>query len=71
MLESRQVRHFSQWDLQSLEYFRHLQKPQAPPSGFYISVFGILNPVDPLASVSNFYLEASHNKCQSPVEAES
>ena len=24
--------------------------------GFYISVFSILNPVDPLASVSNLYL---------------
>ena len=32
MLESRQVRHFSQWDLQSLD------------------------PVDPLASVSNLYI---------------
>jgi hypothetical protein len=32
------------------------QNPQAPPSGFYISVFSILNPVDPLASVSNLYL---------------
>jgi hypothetical protein len=36
MLESKQVRHFSQWDL---------------PLGFYISVFSILNPVDPLASL--------------------
>jgi hypothetical protein len=26
MLESKQVRHFSQWDLQSLEYFRHYYK---------------------------------------------
>ena len=60
MLESEQVRHFSQWDLQSLEYFRHLPNPQASPSGFYTSVFCIyniiiLNPVDPLASVSNLY----------------
>ena len=34
-----------------------LQNPQASPSGFYISVFSILNPVDPLASVSNLYLD--------------
>ena len=25
MLESKQVRHFSQWDLQSLEYFRQFK----------------------------------------------
>ena len=47
MLESKQVRHFSQWDPQSLEYFRHLYNPQASPLGFYISVFSILNPIDP------------------------
>ena len=29
---------------------------QTSPSGFYISVFSILNPVDPLASVSTLYL---------------
>ena len=29
---------------------------QALPLGFYTSVFSILNPVDPLASVSNLYL---------------
>ena len=33
-----------------------LQNPQASPLGFYISVFSILNPVDPLASVSNLYI---------------
>ena len=39
-----------------------LQNPQASPSGFYISVFSILNPVDPLASVSNLYLERLKDK---------
>jgi hypothetical protein len=42
ILESR---HSSQRDL-------HVN-PQAPPSGFYIS---ILNPIDPLASVSNLHV---------------
>ena len=50
MLESKQVRHFSQWDLQSSEYYK---TQAALPLGFYITVFSILNPVDPLASVSN------------------
>ena len=44
--------------------FRILQtliNPQASPSGFCIlSVFNILNPVDPLASVSSLYLNAQY-----------
>ena len=57
MPESKQVRYFSQWDLQSSD-----TNPQASPSGFYISVFSILNPIDPLASVSNLYLDPNCNK---------
>ena len=48
MLESKQVRHFSRWDLLSLEY---IMQTQVSPLGFSIGVFSILNPVDPLDSV--------------------
>jgi hypothetical protein len=50
ILESKQVRHFSQWDLRSLDTYETygLQTlMQASPSGFYISIYSILNPVYP------------------------
>ena len=54
MLESKQVRHFSQQDLLSLEYFvKTPQNSQTSPMEFYISLFSILNPLDPLSSASN------------------
>ena len=58
MLESKQVRYFSQWDLLPLEYFIHYN---IKPSGFTFRIcISVLNPIDPLASVSNQYLDAEY-----------
>ena len=53
LLHSKSVRYLVQWDLRSLETLR----PKVAPSLCQPRAFRSLNRVDPLDSVSNYYVD--------------